>query len=38
MFEFNTVTPDEFVSACERLQQPYRVMRCGERLEMKKAE
>jgi L-ascorbate metabolism protein UlaG (beta-lactamase superfamily) len=38
MFEFNTVTPDEFVSACERLQQPYRVMRCGERLEMKKAD
>lgn len=31
MFEFNTVTPDEFVAAAERLGQPYRVLRCGER-------
>jgi L-ascorbate metabolism protein UlaG (beta-lactamase superfamily) len=36
MFEFNTESPDEFVTACERLQQPCRVMRCGEKLEMKK--
>lgn len=36
MFEFNTETPDEFVGACERLGQPCRVMRCGERLEVKK--
>ncbi|MHB1082898.1 MAG: MBL fold metallo-hydrolase [Prosthecobacter sp.] len=38
MFEFNTETTDEFVCACERLEQPYRVMRCGERLEMRKGE
>jgi L-ascorbate metabolism protein UlaG (beta-lactamase superfamily) len=31
MFEFNTEPPDEFVAACERLGQPYRVLRCGER-------
>ena len=35
MFEFNTETPDEFVTACERLGQAYRVMRCGEKLEVK---
>ena len=32
MFEFNTATPDEFVAECERLGQPYRVLRQGERL------
>ncbi|MCB1224653.1 MAG: MBL fold metallo-hydrolase [Verrucomicrobiales bacterium] len=32
MFEFNTESPAEFVTACERLGQPHRVMRCGERL------
>lgn len=31
MFQFNTEPPDEFVSACERLSQPCKVMRCGER-------
>lgn len=31
MFEFNTASPDEFVEECERLGQPYRVLRCGER-------
>jgi L-ascorbate metabolism protein UlaG (beta-lactamase superfamily) len=35
MFEFNTETPDEFVTACERLQQPHRVMRSGERIDVK---
>jgi L-ascorbate metabolism protein UlaG (beta-lactamase superfamily) len=35
MFEFNTETPDEFVAACGRLQQAHRVMRCGERLDVK---
>ncbi|MCA9246078.1 MAG: MBL fold metallo-hydrolase [Planctomycetales bacterium] len=30
MFEFNTESPDEFVAECERLEQPYRVLRCGE--------
>jgi len=32
MFEFNTESPDEFVTACARLHQPQRVLRCGERL------
>jgi L-ascorbate metabolism protein UlaG (beta-lactamase superfamily) len=30
MFEFNTATPEEFVSACTRLQQPHAVLRQGE--------
>ena len=32
MFEFNTEPPDAFVAACQRLGQPYRVLRAGERL------
>jgi L-ascorbate metabolism protein UlaG (beta-lactamase superfamily) len=32
LFEFNTASPEEFVLECERLNQPYRVLRCGERL------
>ena len=32
MFTFNTEPPDAFVAACERLGQPYRVLRAGERL------
>jgi L-ascorbate metabolism protein UlaG (beta-lactamase superfamily) len=32
MFEFNTEPPDAFATACERLGQPYRVLRAGERL------
>jgi L-ascorbate metabolism protein UlaG (beta-lactamase superfamily) len=32
MFEFNTATPDEFVAECRRLEQPYKVLRLGERL------
>jgi L-ascorbate metabolism protein UlaG (beta-lactamase superfamily) len=31
MFEFNTATPDEFIAAASALQQPYRVLRAGER-------
>lgn len=31
MFEFNTVEPDEFVSACKELGQPCQVLRNGER-------
>lgn len=31
MFTFNTVTPDAFVQQAETLQQPYRVLQCGER-------
>jgi L-ascorbate metabolism protein UlaG (beta-lactamase superfamily) len=30
LFEFNTASPDEFVSECQRLGQPYRVLRNGE--------
>lgn len=29
MFKFNTVTPDEFVAACQRLDQAHQVMLCG---------
>lgn len=36
MFEFNTATPDEFVAECERLGQPYKVLRLGERLTLPK--
>ena len=32
MFAFNTASPDVFVAECERLGQPYRVLRQGERL------
>ena len=32
MFEFNTASPGLFRRECERLGQPYRVLRCGERL------
>jgi L-ascorbate metabolism protein UlaG (beta-lactamase superfamily) len=32
MFEFNTADPkDEFIPECERLRQPYRVLKLGER-------
>ena len=33
MFEFNTATPDAFVDSCRRLGQPFRILRCGERLD-----
>jgi L-ascorbate metabolism protein UlaG (beta-lactamase superfamily) len=33
-FAFNTEPPDAFVAACERLGQPYRVLRAGERLDV----
>jgi len=32
MFAFNTTTPTEFTSACQRLSQPFAVLRIGERL------
>jgi L-ascorbate metabolism protein UlaG (beta-lactamase superfamily) len=32
MFAFNTESPKEFETVCARLSQPYRVLRCGERL------
>jgi L-ascorbate metabolism protein UlaG (beta-lactamase superfamily) len=31
MFEFNTASPDEFIRECQRLSQPFKVLRCGER-------
>jgi L-ascorbate metabolism protein UlaG (beta-lactamase superfamily) len=30
MFEFNTAPPDEFIDQCQRLEQPFKVLRCGE--------
>ena len=33
MFSFNSVTPDEFISACHHLKQPHCVLRAGERWE-----
>ena len=35
MFTFNTETPDEFVATCEQLNQPFRVLKCGERFSSK---
>jgi L-ascorbate metabolism protein UlaG (beta-lactamase superfamily) len=31
MFEFNTASPDAFVSVCRCLDQPFRILGCGER-------
>jgi len=30
MFEFNTASPAEFIHECQKLGQPYQVLRCGE--------
>ena len=30
MFEFNTASPDEFIHHCQKLGQPFKVLRCGE--------
>jgi len=32
MFEFNTASPESFVCECQRLEQPFRVLKAGERL------
>jgi L-ascorbate metabolism protein UlaG (beta-lactamase superfamily) len=32
MFEFNTASPDAFAAEAARLEQPVRLLRCGERL------
>lgn len=32
MFEFNTVSPEEFVRVAEQIGQKYRLLKCGERL------
>jgi L-ascorbate metabolism protein UlaG (beta-lactamase superfamily) len=34
MFEFNTASPDEFLAECQRLGQPFKVMRNGEGLDL----
>ena len=34
MFEFNTVSPEGFVTSAERIGQKYRLLRCGERLDL----
>lgn len=34
MFEFNTVSPERFVRAAEKIGQPHRVLKCGERLDI----
>lgn len=31
MFQFNTVSPDEFVAECQAIGQPFKVLQCGER-------
>jgi L-ascorbate metabolism protein UlaG (beta-lactamase superfamily) len=30
MFEFNTASTDEFANECRKLEQPFKVLRCGE--------
>jgi len=37
-FEFNTAPPDEFIAECQRLGQPYRVLRAGERFDFPPSE
>jgi L-ascorbate metabolism protein UlaG (beta-lactamase superfamily) len=37
MFEFNTASPDEFIAECERLGQPYVILRAGERFDLASA-
>jgi L-ascorbate metabolism protein UlaG (beta-lactamase superfamily) len=34
MFEFNTVPPDEFIQAAQDMNQPYQILKCGERLSL----
>jgi L-ascorbate metabolism protein UlaG (beta-lactamase superfamily) len=38
MFEFNTASPDPFVETCRHLEQPYKVLQCGERWDSKALE
>jgi L-ascorbate metabolism protein UlaG (beta-lactamase superfamily) len=38
MFEFNTASPDGFITECRRLGQPFQVLRCGERWDSEKRE
>ncbi len=34
MFEFNTVTPEEFIESAEELGQRYQLLKCGQRLDL----
>jgi len=34
MFEFNTVPPDGFIKVAEKLGQKYRLLKCGDRLDL----
>jgi L-ascorbate metabolism protein UlaG (beta-lactamase superfamily) len=34
MFEFNTVSPERFVKYAEQIGQKYRLLKCGERLDL----
>jgi L-ascorbate metabolism protein UlaG (beta-lactamase superfamily) len=34
MFEFNTVSPEGFVHTAREINQPYQVLKCGERLSL----
>lgn len=34
MFEFNSASPQAFVQAAERIDQPYRVLKCGQRFSL----
>ena len=34
LFEFNTASPDLFIAECDRIQQPFRILRNGEGLEV----
>lgn len=34
MFEFNTVSPEAFVSSAKQMGQKYQVLKCGERLDL----
>lgn len=36
MFDFNTATPDEFVTTCQQVGQPQRVLQLGERCRLTK--
>jgi L-ascorbate metabolism protein UlaG (beta-lactamase superfamily) len=35
LFEFNTASPDEFVNEATSIGQPFRVLRAGERLDLR---
>lgn len=34
MFEFNTVSPNGFIQAAKEINQPYQVLKCGERMSL----